>query len=211
MMQGLIGRKLGMTQTFTEGDFLVPVTVVQAGPCVVSQIKTEESDGYDAIQIGFETRKDKHSNKAEQGHFAKAGVGVAKTLKEIRVDDPAKYKLGQTLNVESFAAGEKADVTAVSKGKGFSGVIKRWNFSGGPGGHGSHLHRGPGSIGMAASPSRVIKGKKMPGQYGNVKKTVTNLEIIKVVADQNILLIKGAVPGANGAIVFIRKSERTAG
>ena len=210
-MQGLIGRKLGMTQTFTEGDFLVPVTVVQAGPCVVSQIKTEESDGYDAIQIGFETRKDKHSNKAEQGHFAKAGVGVAKTLKEIRVDDPAKYKLGQTLNVESFAAGEKADVTAVSKGKGFSGVIKRWNFSGGPGGHGSHLHRGPGSIGMAASPSRVIKGKKMPGQYGNVKKTVTNLEIIKVVADQNILLIKGAVPGANGSIVFIRKSERTAG
>ena len=210
-MQGLIGRKLGMTQTFTEGDFLVPVTVVQAGPCVISQIKTEESDGYDAIQIGFETRKDKHSNKAEQGHFAKAGVGVAKTLKEIRVDDPAKYKLGQTLNVESFAAGEKADVTAVSKGKGFSGVIKRWNFSGGPGGHGSHLHRGPGSIGMAASPSRVIKGKKMPGQYGNVKKTVTNLEIIKVVADQNILLIKGAVPGANGAIVFIRKSERTAG
>ena len=136
---------------------------------------------------------------------------MAKTLKEIRVDDPAKYKLGQTLNVESFAAGEKADVTAVSKGKGFSGVIKRWNFSGGPGGHGSHLHRGPGSIGMAASPSRVIKGKKMPGQYGNVKKTVTNLEIIKVVADQNILLIKGAVPGANGAIVFIRKSERTAG
>lgn len=210
-MQGLIGRKLGMTQTFTEGDFLVPVTVVQAGPCVVSQIKTEESDGYDAIQIGFEARKDKHSNKAAQGHFAKAGVDVAKTLKEIRVDDPAKYKLGQTLSVEGFAVGEKADVTAWSKGKGFAGVIKRWNFSGGPKGHGSHLHRGPGSIGMAASPSRVIKGKKMPGQHGNVKKTVTNLEIIKVDVDQNILLIKGSVPGANGSIVFIRKSERTAG
>lgn len=207
-MQGLIGRKLGMTQIFTEDDHLVPVTVIQAGPCVIAQIKKHETDGYGAVQMGFADKKVGALSKAKKGHFSSAGVEPVRYLREFRVDDPESYKVGEVLTVEGFSEGDKADISGWSKGKGFSGVIKRWNFHGGPGGHGSHFHRSPGSIGMAATPSRVIKGKKMPGQYGNVKKTVTNLEIIKVDKDQNILLVKGAIPGASGALVMIKKSTR---
>ena len=209
-MQGLLGTKIGMTQVFGEGDRLIPVTVIAAGPCFVTQIKTAKTDGYDAIQIGFGGRKAKSVNKPEQGHFSKAKTEPVKHLVEFRVDDPSSYSLGQELTVETFAEGERTDVSGWSKGKGFTGVMKRWNFKGGPGGHGSHFHRAPGSIGMAATPSRVIKGTKLPGRHGNAKNTISNIEVVKVDTDQNLLLLKGAVPGANGALVVINKTKRAA-
>jgi len=208
-MQGLIGKKLGMTQIFNDKDDLIPVTVIEAGPCFITQIKTNEKDGYKAIQVGFGDIKEKHLVSPARGHFAKAGVDPTKHLTEFIVEDPENYQLGQTLTVETFAVGEKTDVVGWSKGKGFAGVIKRWNFSGGPGGHGSHFHRSPGSIGMAATPSRVIKGKKMPGHYGDARNTILNLEVVKVDADQNIILVKGAVPGPKGSLVLIKKTNRS--
>lgn len=189
---------------------MIPVTVIEAGPCVVTQIKTAETDGYSAIQVGFGARKEKHVSRPSKGHFDKAKVEPKRHLAEFRVEETTDFKLGQELTVETFAEGERANVVGWSKGKGFTGVIKRWNFKGGPGGHGSHFHRAPGSIGMAATPSRVIKGTKLPGQHGNSRNTISNLKIIKVDADQNILLVKGAVPGANGALVLINKIKGAA-
>ena len=205
MAKGLIGKKLGMTQVFVDDDRLVPVTVVEVGPCVVTQIRTKNRDGYSAIQLGFGEIIKKKLNKAQAGHFKSAKVDDGKKhLAEIAIENEGDYELGETLNADSFEAGEKAVVTGISKGKGFQGVVKRWGFSGGPGGHGSHFHRAPGSIGACATPSKVVKGKKMPGRLGNDRVTVKNLEIVRVDSDKNILLIKGCVPGARGGILLIK-------
>ncbi len=210
MVSTILGRKLGMTQVWSEDDNLLPVTVIQAGPCTVAQIKSEETDGYAAIQIGFGDISDKHVNKPMAGHFAKAGVAPMKYLREVRVDDPSQYNLGDQVTVEAFNEVKRVDVTGISKGKGFAGVMKRYNFGGGPGGHGSHFHRIPGSVGMCATPSRVLKGLRLPGHMGNERVTVRNLEVISVDTEQNLLLVKGAVPGGKGALVTVRQalSER---
>lgn len=210
MVSTILGRKLGMTQVWSEDDNLLPVTVIQAGPCTIAQIKSEDTDGYAAIQIGFGDISEKHVNKPMAGHFAKAGVAPMKYLREVRVDDPSQYNLGDQVTVESFNEVKRVDVTGISKGKGFAGVMKRYNFGGGPGGHGSHFHRIPGSVGMCATPSRVLKGLRLPGHMGNERVTVRNLEVVSVDTEQNLLLVKGAVPGGKGALVTVRQalSER---
>jgi large subunit ribosomal protein L3 len=194
-----------MTQVWSEDDRLIPVTVIQAGPCVVTQIKTAEKEGYEAIQIGFDpiTKKNK-INKPTAGHFGKGGVEPTKVLREVKVASGGDYELGQEITVERFAETKKVDVSGISKGKGFAGVIKRHNFSGGPGGHGAHFHRAPGSVGQCATPSRVFKGQRLPGHMGVDKVTVKNLEVVKVDSEQNLLLVKGAVPGGKGALVSVR-------
>lgn len=204
MVPTILGRKLGMTQVWTEDDRLIPVTVIEAGPCVVSQIKTVKKDGYGAAQIAFGDIKESKVNKPMKGHFDKAGVDPKRHLAEIRLDEGDKVKLGQLLTVEMFEAGQDVHVTGVSKGKGFQGVIKRHNFSGGPGGHGSHFHRAPGSIGMCATPARVLRGSRMAGHMGSETVTVRNLEIMKVDSEQNLLIVKGAVPGGKGALLTVR-------
>lgn len=206
MVNTILGRKLGMTQVWSEDDRLVPVTVIQAGPCVVTQVKTDKRDGYQAVQIGFENLKENKVNKPMGGHFAKAGVTPMRTLREVRVEDVSAHTPGQVLTVEVFDGVEKVDVSGISKGKGFAGVIKRHNFRGGPGGHGSHFHRAPGSVGQASTPSRVFKGIKLPGHMGSEKVTVRNLEVVKIDVEQNLLIVKGAVPGAKGALLTIRKA-----
>ncbi|MDI6816024.1 MAG: 50S ribosomal protein L3 [Actinomycetota bacterium] len=208
-MKALLGKKLGMTQVFIEGDRLVPVTVVELGPCVVTQVKTEQSDGYSAIQIGFEDIPERKANKPQKGHFAKHKLSLKRYLAEIRVDDSTGYQPGAMLTAGIFEAGERADVVGVSKGKGFQGVIKRHGFSGGPAGHGSHFHRSGGSIGAAATPSRVTKGTKMAGQMGNKRITSMNLEIVRVDPEQNIVLLKGAIPGAKGSLVMLKESRKS--
>lgn len=207
-MKALLGKKLGMTQIFSDDDRLLPVTVVEVGPCVVTQVKTEKTDGYSAIQIGYQDIEDRKTTKPMKGHFAKAKTTAKRYLAEIRVDNPENYKPGDTITAEIFAAGEKTDVVGVSKGKGFQGVMKRHNFSGGPGGHGSHFHRAPGSIGAAAFPSRVMKGTRMAGHMGSDKITTQNLEIVKVDPEQNIILLKGAVPGAKGSLIMVKESAK---
>jgi large subunit ribosomal protein L3 len=207
-MKGIIGRKIGMTQVFTEKGSVVPVTVVEAGPMFVTQIKTTETDGYDAIQVAFENKKKNHIIKPEQGHFDKAGVEVKKYVQEFRVEDPSAYSIGQEIKVDVFEAGQAVDVTGTSKGKGHSGVIKRWNHSRGPMTHGSKHRRRPGSIGNASYPGRVIKGMKMSGQYGNATSTVQNLEIVSVDVDRNLLLIKGAIPGPKKGLVTVKESVK---
>jgi len=204
MCDTVLGRKLGMTQVWSEDDRLLPVTVLQVGPCVVTQIKTAEKEGYNAIQLGFGDIKAKRVNQPMKGHFDKAGVEPSRVLREVHVDNVDAYELGQEITVEQFNEVKKVDVSGVSKGKGFAGVIKRHNFHGGPGGHGSHFHRAPGSIGQCATPSRVYKGKKLPGHMGSEKVTVKNLEVLKVDPDQNLLIVKGAVPGGKGALVSVR-------
>jgi large subunit ribosomal protein L3 len=210
MVNTILGRKLGMTQVWSEDDKLLPVTVIQAGPCTIAQIKSEETDGYAAIQIGYGDISEKHVNKPMAGHFAKAGVEPMKYLREIRVDDPSQYNVGDKVTVEEFNEIKLVDVSGVSKGKGFAGVVRRYNFGGGPGGHGSHFHRIPGSVGMCATPSRVLKGLRLPGHMGNVRVTVRNLEVVQVDADQNLIFVKGAVPGGKGALLTVRRalSER---
>jgi large subunit ribosomal protein L3 len=194
-----------MTQVWSEDDRLIPVTVIQAGPCVVTQIKTSENEGYEAIQIGFDTITKKNKiNKPTAGHFEKSGVEPTKVLREVKVDSAAAYELGQQITVEGFAEAKKVHVSGISKGKGFAGVIKRHNFSGGPGGHGAHFHRAPGSVGQCATPSRVFKGLRLPGHMGVDKVTVKNLEVIKIDSEQNLLLVKGAVPGGKGALLSVR-------
>ncbi len=207
-MKALLGKKLGMTQVFGDGDRLIPVTVVEVGPCVVTQVKTEENDGYSAIQIGYGDIEERKVVKPLQGHFAKAKVAPKRYLAEIKTDKPTEYKPGDTITAEIFSAGEKADIVGVSKGKGFQGVMKRHGFRGGPGGHGSHFHRAPGSIGAAAFPSRVMKGRRMAGHMGSDRVTSINLEIVKVDPEQNIILIKGAVPGAKGSLIMIKESSK---
>ena len=209
MCKGLIGKKLGMTALFTSDGEYIPVTVVQVGPCVVTQIKAMSSDGYNAIQLGFGERKRSHINKPMQGHLKKSGAGYFEFLREVPVDDPGEYKLGQTIGLDLFTIGERIDVTGTTKGRGFSGVIKRHGFHGGKKTHGSRSHRIPGSIGCSAWPAKVIRGKKMPGQYGNTRKTVRNLEIIDIRPEQNLMLIKGAVPGAGNGLVEVKKLKFT--
>ena len=204
MSNTIIGRKVGMTQVWSEDDRLIPVTVIEAGPCVVTQIKTSEKEGYEAIQIGYGDIKEKKVNMPMAGHFKVADTAPRKYLSEVRVEDASNYELGQELNLEGFADSKKVHVSGVSKGKGFAGVIKRWNFQGGRASHGSHFHRAPGSIGQCATPSRVFRGKKMPGHMGAEKVTVKNLEVIKVDVEQNLLLVKGAVPGGKNALLRIR-------
>lgn len=207
-MKGLLGKKLGMTQIFTEDDRVVPVTIIEADECVVTQVKTPGRDGYSAIQISFGEIREKLVNKPAKGHFKKAKVKPKRHLAEIRVDEDAEYKIGQPVKVDIFEVGEKADVIGISKGKGYAGVVKRWGFSGGPGGHGSHFHRKPGAIGACASPSRVFKGRKLPGQMGNKRITTQNLEIVGVDAEQNLLLIKGNVPGSKNSLVMVKEAAK---
>ena len=199
-MKGILGKKLGMTQIFTEEGIVVPVTVVEAGPNVVTQVKTVEKDGYNAIQVGFEDAKEKSLNKPQKGHLAAANV-LKKHLKEFRVDAVEEFTVGQEIKADLFAAGEKIDVTGTSKGKGFQGPIKRHGQSRGPESHGSRYHRRPGSMGACSFPGRVFKNKKLAGHMGSVKVTVQNLEVVRVDADKNLILVKGAIPGPKGSMV----------
>jgi large subunit ribosomal protein L3 len=202
----LIGIKKGMTQVFNDDGELIPVTVVETGPCTITQIKTEETDGYAAIQIGFGERKENRTSKPLLGHYRKAGVSTLRWLREIRIDDVKDYSVGQELKCDFLSDGDLVDVTGMTKGRGFAGAVKRWNFRGGPGSHGSKFNRMLGSVGHAASPSRIFKGKKMPGHYGVERVTVENLRVVKVIPDENLVLVRGAVPGATGGMVLIRKA-----
>ncbi len=204
MVTTILGRKLGMTQVWSDDDKLVPVTVIEAGPCVVTQVKTEKKDGYSAVQIGFGDIAERKVNKPMAGHFDKAGVEPKRHLMEVRIGEGDTFKPGDEITVEAFADAKSVHVSGVSKGKGFAGVMKRHNFRGGPGGHGSHAHREPGSVGQCATPSRVFRGKKLPGHMGSETVTVRNLDVVRVDPEQNLLLVKGAVPGAKGALLTIR-------
>ena len=204
MINAIYGTKLGMTQVFDENDNMVPVTVVQAEPNTICQVKTAETDGYEAVQLGFGAIKAKKVNKPMAGHFAKQGVEPVRHLREVRVDNAADYKSGDTVTIANFADTKFVDVTGTSKGKGFAGVMRRYNFQGGPGGHGAHFHRAPGSVGMCATPSRVFKGMRLPGHMGVDTVTVKNLEVVRVDEEQNLILIKGALPGGKNATVRIR-------
>lgn len=208
MKKAIMGKKLGMTQIFDENRRVVPVTVVEAGPCVVIQKKTIENDGYNAIKVGFGDIREKLVNKPMKGQFAKAGVSLKRTVKEFKLEDISAYEVGQELKADIFAAGDKIDVSGVSKGKGFQGVIKRWNASRGPMSHGSKFHRAVGSMGASSDPSRTFKNKHMPGHMGNVNTTVLNLEIVKVMPEKNIILIKGGIPGPNKGTVVIRNAVK---
>jgi large subunit ribosomal protein L3 len=206
--QGIIGKKIGMTQVYADDGRAVPVTVVEAGPCVVVQRKSKERDGYSSIQIGLvERRRVKRVTKAMKGHFDKAGIPPCRVLREFRVDDGAELKVGDKLSVEMFAAGDAVSVTGISKGKGFQGVVKRHHFRGGAATHGSMFHRAPGSIGASAFPSRVLKGMRGAGHMGQDQVTVRNLKVIRVDGEKNIMLIRGAVPGANDGYIVIRKKK----
>ena len=208
MKKGIIGKKIGMTQIFDANGNVIPVTVIEAGPCTVAQVKTVETDGYNAIQLGFVDVAEKKLNKAEAGHFAKAGVSCKKHLKEFRLDDISGFKTGDTVTADIFAAGEKVDVTGITKGRGFTGTVKRWNNHILRMTHGTGpIHRQPGSMGVI-DPAHIFKNKKMPGQYGNEQVTVLNLSVAKIDAEKNIIAVKGAVPGARGGIVFIRNAAK---
>lgn len=207
MRKGILGRKVGMTQVFAKNGKLIPVTVISVEPNVVSQIKTTETDGYDAIQLAFETKREKLSNKPEMGHLRKSNTSPKRFLKEIRNVDASNYTLGQEIKVDIFAEGEMVDVTGVSKGKGYQGVIKRFNQSRGPMGHGSQYHRGVGSLGTMR-PMRVLKGKKLPGHMGANTVTVQNLEIVMVDLENNVILVKGNVPGPKKSLVIIKSAVK---
>ena len=209
MKKAILATKVGMTQIFNEDGVLTPVTVLQAGPVVVTQVKTVENDGYSAVQVGFVDKREKLINKPLKGHFDKAGVSYKRYIREFRLEDAENYALGQEIKADIFAAGEKIDATAISKGKGFQGAIKRHGQSRGPMAHGSKFHRHAGSNGSSSDPSHVFKGKKMPGHMGNKKVTVQNLEIVKVDAENNLLLVKGAVPGPKKAMVTIKETVKS--
>ncbi len=224
MKKAILATKVGMTQVFDENGILIPVTVLEAGPCVVTQLKTAENDGYDAVQVGFGDQKEKiitkdkggtrsvahrhGANKAEMGHFKKAGVDAKRFVKEFRFENSSEYEIGSEIKADIFAAGDKVDVTAISRGKGFQGAIKRLGQHRGPMKHGSKFHRHQGSNGSTSSPSRVYKGKGMPGHMGSVKVTVRNLEVVRADADKNLLLVKGAVPGAKKALITIKETTK---
>ena len=209
MQKGIVGKKLGMTQLFDANGKVVPVTVIEAGPCVVSQKKTIENDGYEAVQIGFGDMKASKLNKPMKGHFGKGDVAPKKVLRELRVDDIAKYEVGDIIKADVFAEGDKVDVVGTSKGKGYAGVIKRWNFSRLKMSHGTGpVARHGGSLGASSTPSRVMKGKKMAGHLGAERVTVQNLDIVKIDAENNIIAVKGAVPGPKGGIVILKDSVK---
>ena len=209
MKKGIIGKKLGMTQIFAENGAVIPVTVIEAGPCVVTQKKTTETDGYNAIQVGYEDVSPKHVNKPAKGHFEKAGVQAKKHLKEFRLDNAADYNVGDVIAVDTFAQGEKVDITGITKGHGYSGAVKRWGHHMLQATHGTGpIHRQVGSMGANSTPSRVFKNKKMAGQYGNEQVTILNLEVVKVDAEKNLIAVKGAVPGAKNSIVVLRDSVK---
>jgi large subunit ribosomal protein L3 len=207
MSRGLLGKKLGMTGFFTSEGRFVPVTVIEAGPCVVTQIKTRSTDGYDALQLGFGDKRIGRVNKPLQGHFKKSGDQCFRYTREFVVDNPEEYNLGQEITVDMFKVGDRVDVVGTTKGRGFAGVIKRHGFHRGPMTHGSRNVRRPGSIGCSAWPAKVIKGKKMPGQYGNDRKTVRNLEIVDIRPEDNVILVKGAVPGAATGLMAVKKPK----
>jgi len=205
--KGILGRKLGMTQVWDDENRVIPVTVIQAGPCHVAQLKTPERDGYAAVQLAFGETKPARLNKPELGHLEKGGVRASKHLVELRVDDLADFAVGQTIVVDVFAKGDRVDVTGISKGKGFAGAMKRHNFKGQGASHGNHKkHRAPGSIGACATPARVFKGMKMAGQFGNTKVTTLNLHVVEGDAERGLLLIRGSIPGAAGGLVFVRSA-----
>ena len=208
MKKAILTTKVGMTQVFSEDGVLTPVTVLQAGPCVVTQVKTVENDGYSAVQVGFGDIREKLVNKPKKGHFAKAGVTAKRFLKEFRLEDAESYTLGQEIKADVFATGDKVDATAKSKGKGFQGAIKRHGQSRGPMAHGSKYHRHAGSNGSATTPGRVFKGKHMPGHMGAVRVTVQNLEVVSVDAEKNLILVKGAVPGPKKSLVMLKESVK---
>ncbi|RJP83514.1 MAG: 50S ribosomal protein L3 [Desulfobacteraceae bacterium] len=207
MCKGMIGRKVGMTGLFGPSGEYVPVTVVLLGPCVVTQIKTEATDGYNALQIGFGDKKANRVNKPLSGHYQKAGNKMFEFLREVAVDNPDEYKIGQEIKLDMFKVGERVNVTGTTKGRGFSGVIKRHGFHGGKKTHGSHSHRVPGSIGCSAWPSKVVKGKKLPGRYGNDTMTIKNLEVVDLRPEENIMLLKGMIPGAKTGLLRINKKK----
>jgi len=208
MEKGILGKKLGMTQVFDESGNIIPVTVIKAGPVKVVQKKTAESDGYSAIQMGFEDVKPGKVNKPIKGHFDKAGVEYKKVLREFRIENPDAYEVGQEIKVDIFKEGDRVDVVGTSKGKGFQGTIKRWGQGRGPMTHGSKYHRGVGSMGGSSSPSRTFKGKRMPGRMGGERVTMQNLEVVKVDPEHSLLLLKGAVPGPKGGLLFIKDSVK---
>jgi len=207
MCKGLLGKKLGMTALFTTEGRLVPVTVIQAGECIVTQVKKEAVDGYNALQLGFCEKKKARVNKPLEGHFKKSGNKFFEFVREFKVENPDKYDLGQTIKLDIFEVGERVNISGKTKGHGFSGVIKRHGFHGGKKTHGSHSHRIPGSVGCSAWPAKIIKGKKMPGQYGFNRKTIRNLEIIDIKPEENLILIKGAVPGSRTGVVEVTKVD----
>ena len=210
MKKAILATKVGMTQIFNDDGVLTPVTVLQAGPCVVTQVKTVENDGYAAVQVGFGEKREKLVNKPLQGHFKKAGVGNKRYLKEFKFENAEEYSLAQEIKADIFAAGDKIDATAISKGKGFQGAVKRYGQHRGPMKHGSKFHRHQGSNGSATTPGRVFKGKGMPGHMGSVQRTVQNLEVVKVDAENNLLLVKGSVPGPKKSLVTIKETVKAA-
>ena len=210
MKKAILATKVGMTQIFNEDGVLTPVTVLQAGPCVVTQVKTVENDGYSAVQVGFGEKREKLVNKPMKGQFDKAGVSYKRFVREFRFENAEEYQLGQEITADIFVAGDKIDATATSKGKGFQGAIKRHGQSRGPMTHGSKYHRHAGSNGAASDPSRVFKGKKMPGQMGNKKVTIQNLEVVRVDAENNLLLVKGCVPGPKKSLITIKEAVKAA-
>ena len=207
-MKAILGKKVGMTQIFDENGVVIPVTVIEAGPCSVVQVKTVETDGYNAVQMGFGAIKDKKVNKPSKGHFAKAGVNAVKNLREFRLEDVSGVKAGDEIKVDTFVEGETVDIQGTTKGKGFQGVIKRHGQSRGPMGHGSMYHRRPGSMGSTSTPGRVFKGKKLPGHMGVTTVTIQNLKIVKVDTDKNVILVKGSVPGNKYSVLKISKSVK---
>lgn len=208
MKKAILGTKIGMTQIFGEGGKVIPVTAILAGPCTVIQKKTVETDGYNAVQVGYGDVTEKHVNKPLKGHFAKANTANKKYLREFRLEDVESVNVGDEIKADVFEAGEKVDVSGISKGHGFAGPMKRWNLHRGPMSHGSHSQRVSGSMGMCSYPGRVFKGKKLPGHFGVDKVTIQNLEIVKVDAEQNLILIKGAVPGVKGGLITIRNAVK---
>ncbi len=209
MKKAILGKKLGMTQLFNEDGIMIPVTVIEAGPCVVVQKKTVETDGYNAIQVGFDDKAERKMNKPMKGHFDKAKVAYKKYLREFKLEDISALNAGDLIKADIFAAGEMVDVTGTSKGHGYAGTVKRWGTHRGPMSHGSGYHRGVGSMGACSDPSRVYKGKKLPGHYGNVKKTIQNLAVAKVDAERNLILVKGGVPGAKGGLLIIKEAIKS--
>ena len=208
MKKAILATKVGMTQIFAESGELIPVTVLLAGPCVVTQVKTEENDGHDAVQVGFGELREKLANKPKKGHFEKAGVSVKRYLREFRFENAADYKVADEIKADIFAAGDHVDVTAITKGKGFQGAVKRLGQHRGPMKHGSKFHRHQGSNGPATTPGRVFKGKGMPGHMGSVQRTVENLEVIRVDAENNLLLVKGSVPGPKKSLITIKETVK---